>query len=69
MNFTFNQKYVVNQIEIGSYKKYLGSIVSYPKKREQLSKDIIKLKSLGIIFEMSGELCVNSSSKYYRLLQ
>jgi hypothetical protein len=63
---TLYEKYLINQIEIGELKKYLGSIVSYPKKRLQYSIAIDKLKQLEIVIEFSGELTINASSKIYK---
>lgn len=64
-HLTIYQRYLINQIEIGELSKYLGSIVSYPRKRLQYSIEIDKLKKLEIVGEMSGELFINISNKIY----
>ncbi len=65
-NLTIYEKYIINQIEIGDLHKHLGGIVSYPLKRLVYSKAIARLKEMGIVFEMSGEVAVNSSNTIYR---
>jgi hypothetical protein len=63
---TLYEKYLINQIELGLLSKYLGSILSYPEKRRRYYITIDNLKRLEIVFEMSNELCVNSSSPLYK---
>lgn len=66
IKLTPEEKYIINQIELGTLSKYLGSLVSYPEKRLQYTKRIAHLKELGIVTEMSGELIILSDNKYYK---